>query len=133
MPMTMKSLWNNITEKCLTSKNIKIMKLGEMVNAYRILGEAKDVEVSEMIKVYKYRKEARPHVEAFEAYFQDVQKTFDSLSEEDKAALNKAVEEELNKEVEFEFEKLKVETIADAVKQSGLKAGVIEAFAWLMI
>lgn len=109
------------------------MKLGEILNAYRILGEAKDVEVSEMIKVYKYRKEARPHVEAFDAYLQDVQKTFDTLSEEDKTALNKAVEEELNKDVEFEFEKLKVETIADAVKQSGLKAGAMEAFSWLMI
>lgn len=109
------------------------MKLGKILDAYRILGEAKDVEVSEMIKAYKYRKAARPHVESFEAYLKDVQKPFDTLSEEDKAALNKTVEEELNKEVEFEFEKLKVETIADAVKQSGLKAGAIEAFAWLMI
>lgn len=109
------------------------MKQSEILNAYRILGEAKDVEVSEMIKVYKFRKEARPHVEAFEAYLQDVQKTFDTLSDEDKAALNKAVEEELGKDIEFEFEKLKIETVADAVKQSGLKAGAMEAFAWLMI
>ena len=33
---------------------------------------------------------------------------------------------------EFEFEKLKIETIADAVKESGLKAGAMEAFGWLM-
>lgn len=99
----------------------------------RVLGEAKDVEVSEMIKVYKFRKEARPHVESFEAYLQDVQKNFEVMTDDDKAAINKALEEELGKEVEFEFEKLKVETIADAVKQSGLKAGAIEAFAWLML
>lgn len=109
------------------------MKQGEVLNAYRILGEAKDVEVSEMIKVYKFRKEARPHVESFESYLQDVQKNFEVMTDDDKATVNKALEEELGKEVEFEFEKLKVETIADAVKQSGLKAGAIEAFAWLMI
>ena len=108
------------------------MKQGEILNAYRVLGEAKNVEVGEMIKVYNFRKAARPHVESFEAYISDVQSRFDALSDEDKAALNKAVEEELNKEVEFEFEKLKIETIADAVKECGMKAGAMEAFGWLM-
>lgn len=108
------------------------MKQGEILNAYRVLGEAKNVEVGEMIKVYNFRKVARPHVESFEAYISDVQSRFDALSDEDKSALNKAVEEELNKEVEFEFEKLKIETIADAVKECGMKAGAMEAFGWLM-
>lgn len=108
------------------------MKLGEVLNAYRVLGEAKNVEIGEMIKVYNFRKEARPHVESFEAYIHDVQKGFDALSDEDKKEVNKAVEEELAKEVEFEFEKLKIETIANAVKESGLKAGAMEAFGWLM-
>ena len=108
------------------------MKQGEILNAYRVLGEAKNVEVGEMIKVYNFRKASRPHVESFEAYISDVQSRFNELSDEDKAALNKAVEDELNKEVEFEFEKLKIETIADAVKESGLKAGAMEAFGWLM-
>ena len=108
------------------------MKQGEILNAYRVLGEAKNVEVGEMIKVYNFRKAARPHVESFEAYISDVQSRFDALSDEDKSALNKAVEEELNKEVEFEFEKLKIETIADAVKECGMKAGAMEAFGWLM-
>lgn len=109
------------------------MKQGEILNAYRVLGEAKNVEVGEMIKVYNFRKLARPHVESFEAYISDVQSRFDALSDEDKAALNKAVEEEFNKEVEFEFEKLKIETIADAVKECGMKAGAMEAFGWLMV
>ena len=108
------------------------MKQGEILNAYRVLGEAKNVEVGEMIKVYNFRKAARPHVESFEAYIRDVQNGFDALSDEDKKVVNKAVEDELNKEVEFEFEKLKIETIADAVKESGLKAGAMEAFGWIM-
>ena len=32
------------------------MKQGEVLNAYRVLGEAKNVEVGEMIKVYNFRK-----------------------------------------------------------------------------
>lgn len=109
-----------------------MLKVRTIVEAYNILGNAKNIEVSEMIKVYKLRKEARPHVESWEAYLQDVHKTFEGLSEEDKAAVNKALNEELNKEVELDFEKLKMETVADSIKNSGLSAGAMEAFEWLM-
>lgn len=54
------------------------MKIKEIVDAYKILGEAKvnSLEESEILKIVKARKEMRSIVEDFEAFLKDCQDKF---------------------------------------------------------
>lgn len=107
------------------------MKQSEVLNAYRVLGESKmsTLEVSEVIKVVKARKAMRPIAEGLDAFMKDVQEkaaSWESMSEEHRAELNKAVNDELAKEVELEFEKLSEESIAKLIQENGFKAREID-------
>ena len=103
------------------------MKQGEILNAYRVLGESKmsTLEVSEVIKVVKARKVMRPIAESLEAFMKDIQEkaaSWESMTEEQRIELNNAANDELLKEVEVEFEKLSEESIAKLIQENGFKA-----------
>lgn len=107
------------------------MKLGEMVNAYGILGEAKmtTLKVEEVMKAVKARKAMRPHVEEWQAYFKDIQekgKAWESMSDEQRAELNKEVESELGKEVDIEIEKMSEESLVAMIQENGFKMREID-------
>lgn len=107
------------------------MKLGEIVNVYGILGEAKmtTLKVEEVLKAIKARKNMRPLVEEWNAFFKDIQdkaSSWESMAEEEKAQINKTVEAELSKEVEIEFEKLGEESIAALIQENGFKVREID-------
>lgn len=107
------------------------MKQGEVLNAYRVLGESKmsTLEVGEVVKVVKARKVMRPIAEAVDAFMKDVQEkaaAWESMSEEQRAELNKAVNDELGKDVGLEFEKLSEESIAKLIQENGFKAREID-------
>lgn len=107
------------------------MKQGEILNAYRVLGESKmaTLEVSEVVKVVKARKVMRPTAESLEAFMKDIQEkaeSWESMNDEQRAELNKAVNDELAKEVELEFEKLSEESIAKLIQENGFKAREID-------
>lgn len=107
------------------------MKLGEMVNVYGVLGEAKmsTLKVDEVLKAVKARKVMRPHVEAWNAFYKDVQEkaqAWESMTEEQKAGLNKAVEAELGKDVEVSFDRLSEESVAALIQENGFKVREID-------
>ena len=107
------------------------MKQGEVLNAYRVLGESKmsTLEVSEVVKVVKARKAMRPIAESLEAFMKDIQEkaaAWETMSEEQRAELNKAVADELTKEVEVEFDKLGEDSIAKLIQENGFKAREID-------
>lgn len=102
------------------------MKQGEILNAYRVLGESKmtTLEVGEVVKVVKARKAMRPIAEGVDAFMRDIQEKaahWESMSEEQRAELNKAVGDELAKEVEVNIEKMDIETLAKIAKENGFK------------
>ena len=51
------------------------MKQGEILNAYRVLGESKmsTLEVGEVVKVVMARKAMRPIAEGLDAFMKDIQ------------------------------------------------------------
>ena len=107
------------------------MKQIEVLNAYRILGEAKmtTLEVSEVVKVVKARKAMRPIAEALEAFVNDMQEkaaAWESMTDEQRAELNKATNEELAKVVDVDFEKLSEESVAKLIHENGFKAREID-------
>ena len=107
------------------------MKQIEVLNAYRILGEAKmtTLEVSEVVKVVKARKAMRPTAEAVEAFMKDIQEkatAWESMTDEQKSELNKATNEELVKVVDIDFEKLSEESVAKLIQENGFKAREID-------
>lgn len=107
------------------------MKQIEVLNAYRILGEAKmtTLEVGEVVKVVKARKAMRPTAEAVEAFMKDMQEkaaAWESMTDEQKAELNKATNEELTKVVDVDFEKLSEESVAKLIQENGFKAREID-------
>lgn len=102
------------------------MKQIEVLNAYRILGEAKmtTLEVDEVMKVFKARKAMRQVAESVEGFLKDVHgksAAWESMSEEQRTELNKAVSDELAKEVEVNIEKMDIETLAKIAKENGFK------------
>lgn len=102
------------------------MKLGLIVNVYGFLGEAKmtTLSVEEILKVFDFRKVARPHVEEWNAFYNDIQRqtqTWEKMTEEQKTGMNKALEAEFEKDVEIKFDKLSRESVAGLVKENGLK------------
>lgn len=107
------------------------MKLGEMVNVYGVLGEAKTsiLKVEEVLKVLRVRKVMRPHVEEWKAFYKDIQEKaqqWESMSEEQKAEFNKSIEAELAKDIEVEFEKLSEEGVAALIQENGFKVREID-------
>lgn len=98
---------------------------------YGVLGEAKmsTLEVNEVLKAVKARKVMRPHVEEWNAFYKDIQekgKSWDTMTDEQKAELDKAVNAELGKEIEIELEKLTEESIASLIKENGFKMREID-------
>ena len=107
------------------------MKQIEVLNAYRILGEAKmtTLEVSEVVKVVKARKAMRPTAEALEAFVNDMQEkaaAWESMTDEQRSELNKATNEELTKAVDVDFEKLSEESVAKLIQENGFKTREID-------
>lgn len=107
------------------------MKQSEVLNAYRVLGEVvmTTLEVSDVMKVFKARAAMRPVAESVEAFLKDVQEksaAWESMSDEQRAELNKAVNDELMKEVDVTFEKLDVEALAKMTKENGFKPREME-------
>lgn len=122
------------------------MKLKEIANAYKALGEAKvsSLEESEILKIVKARKTMRPIVEDFEAFLKDVQEKFkpenleklqikaqkwSELSDEEKIEINKtfrqyeqaintALLEEQEKEFELNIDKLSEESVSKLLKDN---------------
>ena len=122
------------------------MKLKEIVNAYKALGEAKvnSLEESEILKIVKARKAMRSIVEDFEAFLKDVQEKFkpenleelqikaqkwSELSDEEKMEINKifrqyeqaintALLEEQEKEFELNIDKLSEESVSKLLKDN---------------
>lgn len=122
------------------------MKLKEIVNAYKALGEAKvsSLEESEILKIVKARKTMRPIFEDFEAFLKDVQEKFkpenleelqikaqkwSELSDEEKIEINKifrqyeqaintALLEEQEKEFELNIDKLSEEAVSKLLKDN---------------
>lgn len=120
------------------------MKIKEIVNAYKTLGEAKvnNLEESEILKIVKARKSMRTIAEEFEAFLKDVQEKFkpdnfdeiqskaqkwSELSDEEKielnklfkiyeTSINKALAEEQEKDVDLTLDKLSEETISKLLK-----------------
>ena len=60
------------------------MKQGEILNAYRVLGESKmsTLEVGEVVKVVKARKAMRPIAEGLDAFMKDIEKSLGATSPE---------------------------------------------------
>lgn len=107
------------------------MKLGEMVNVYGVLGEAKmsTLKVEEVLKAVKARKAMRPHVEEWNAFFKDIQEkaqSWETMTDEQRAEINKAVKEESQREVEVSFEKFTEESIANLIQENGFKVREID-------
>lgn len=102
-----------------------------MVNVYGVLGEAKmsTLKVEEVLKAVKFRKAARPHVEEWNAFYKDIQEkaqAWATMTDEQKAELNKAVEAELAKDIEVPFDKLGEEAIASLIQENGFKVREID-------
>lgn len=107
------------------------------MNVYGVLGEAKmsTLKVEEVLKAVKARKAMRPHVEEWNAFFKDIQdkaSSWENMTEEEKAQINKTVEAELSKEVEIEFEKLGEESVAALIQENGFKVREIDLLGIMM-
>lgn len=113
------------------------MKLGEIVNVYNVLGEAKmsTLKVEEVLKSIKARKVMRPHVDEWNAFYKDIQEKaseWESMSEEQKMELNRTIEAELAKDIEVEFEKLSEEGVAALIQENGFKVREIDLLGIMM-
>lgn len=123
------------------------MKLEKIVTAYRALGEAKvtKLDEGEVIKIVKARKAMRPYAEEYEAFLKDAQEKlkgegFDELqakvqkwaelTDEEKLAVNKelgeyqrkidkTVQEELEREVDIEVDKLAEGSLPKLLQENG--------------
>ena len=101
------------------------------MNVYGVLGEAKmsTLKVEEVLKAVKARKAMRPHVEEWNAFFKDIQgkaQSWETMTDEQRAELNKAVNEESQREVEVSFEKFTEESIANLIQENGFKVREID-------
>lgn len=123
------------------------MKLEKIVTAYRALGEAKvtKLDEGEVIKIVKARKAMRTYAEEYEAFLKDAQEKlkgegFDELqakvqkwaelTDEEKLAVNKelgeyqrkidkTVQEELEREVDIEVDKLAEGSLPKLLQENG--------------
>lgn len=135
-------------------------KIKQVIEAYKVLGEAKvtKLEESEVIKVVKVRKAMRPIAEEFEAFLKDCQDKFKpenwdaiqtdlqqwqkegektTLSEERRIEINKAIigyqgsidkamKDEINKEVELNIETLKEDSATKMLVENGWEVNTLD-------
>lgn len=127
------------------------MKIKEIVNAYKVLGDAKvtKLEESEVIKIVKARKAMRTIAEDYEAFLKDVQEKFKpenwdtiqskiqqwqregentTLTEQERIEINKVVIEytrKVDSAVKEELEK-EVSIDIDKLKEDSLTKLLIE-------
>ncbi|MBO5854951.1 MAG: hypothetical protein J6Q61_09475 [Bacteroidales bacterium] len=123
------------------------MKLKSLIAAYKALGEAKvtKLEASEVLKIVKARKAMRTHAEDYDAFLKDCQEKFkpsnfdeiqekvqkwDSLTDEEKKevnkalieynnAINSAILEEIEKDIEVNVEKLSEDSLTKMLQENG--------------
>ena len=123
------------------------MKLKSIIAAYKSLGEAKvtKLEASEVLKIIKARKAMRPHSEEYDAFLKDCQEKFqpknfeeiqekvqkrDSLTDDEKKVVNKvlieynnainsAILEEIEKDIEVNVEKLSEDSLTKMLQENG--------------
>ena len=122
------------------------MKLKSLIAAYKALGEAKvtKLEASEVLKIVKARKAMRTHAEDYDAFLKDCQEKFkqsnfdeiqekvqkwDSLTDEEKKevnkalieynnAINSAILEEIEKDIEVNVEKLSEDSLTKMLQEN---------------
>lgn len=123
------------------------MKLKSIIAAYKALGEAKvtKLEASEVLKIVKARKAMRPYAKDYDAFLKDCQEKFqpknfeeiqekvqkwDSLTDDEKKVVNKvlieynnainsAILEEIEKDIELNVEKLSEDSLAKIIQENG--------------
>lgn len=123
------------------------MKLKSIISAYKALGEAKvtKLEASEVLKIVKARKAMRPYAEEYDAFLKDCQEKFqpknfeeiqekvqkwDSLTDEEKKNVNKAlveynnsinsaILEEIEKDIDVNVEKLSEDSLTKMLQENG--------------
>jgi hypothetical protein len=123
------------------------MKLKQLIAAYKALGEAKvtKLESNEVLKIVKARKAMRTHAEDYDAFLKDCQEKFkpsnfdeiqekvqkwDSLTDEEKKevnkalieynnAINSAILEEIEKDIEVNVEKLSEDSLTKMLQENG--------------
>lgn len=123
------------------------MKLKSIIAAYKALGEAKvtKLEASEVLKIVKARKAMRPYAEDYDAFLKDCQEKFqpknfeeiqekiqkwDSLTDDEKKVVNKvlieynnainsAILEEIEKDIELNVEKLCEDSLTKMLQENG--------------
>lgn len=109
------------------------MKLSAAISIYNFLGEVKvtKMEVSEVLKIVKARKEIKPHFDAWKSFVEDLQSKLkpEELDEKDKEAvkafnqkLNEAAMPELEKEIEVKIEPLSDEAVAAILSENNINA-----------
>lgn len=123
------------------------MKLKSIIAAYKALGEAKvtKLEASEVLKIVKARKVMRPYAKDYDAFLKDCQEKFqpknfeeiqekvqkwDSLTDDEKKVVNKvlieynnainsAILEEIEKDIELNVEKLCEDSLTKMLQENG--------------
>lgn len=136
------------------------MKQKEIIEAYRMLGEAniKTLEDKDAVIIIKDRMAMRPHVESYEALLKDAREKFkpenleamqektqnwDKLSNEERRSVNeffKSYQEkidtvcgpELEKEVECNIEKISLESAMKLLKENGWPVSRIDALSFMI-
>lgn len=106
------------------------MKLRKAINVYNFLGEmtVTKMEVSEILKVVKARKELKPHMDEWQPYLEDLKnKLKEGVDLNDKKAvaeldkkLNEAIKPDLEKEIEVKLEKLSDEAVAAILSENNI-------------
>lgn len=136
------------------------MKQKEIIEAYRMLGEAniKTLEDKDAVIIIKDRMAMRSHVEAYDALLKDAQEKlkpenleamqektqgWDKLSNEERRSVNeffRAYQEkidavcvpELEKEVECNIEKISLESAMKLLKENGWPVQRIDALSFMI-
>lgn len=136
------------------------MKQKEIIEAYRMLGEAniKTLEDKDAVIIIKDRMAMRPHVEAYDALLKDAQEklkpenleamqektqNWDKLSNEERRSVNeffKSYQEkidtvcgpELEKEVECNIEKISLESAMKLLKENGWPVSRLDILAFML-
>ena len=136
------------------------MKQKEIIEAYRMLGEAniKTLEDKDAVIIIKDRMAMRPHVEAYDALLKDAQEKlkpenleamqekaqgWDKLSNEERRSVNeffKSYQEkidtvcgpELEKEIECNIEKISLESAMKLLKENGWPVSRLDILAFML-
>lgn len=136
------------------------MKQKEIIEAYRMLGEAniKTLEDKDAVIIIKDRMAMRPHAEAYDALLKDAREklkpenleamqektqNWDKLSNEERRSVNeffKSYQEkidtvcgpELEKEVECNIEKISLESAMKLLKENGWPVSRLDILAFML-